>query len=82
MTLILTFVQNFVKLLYLEFTCVEMSYLSVFGLSRSIIYRADELFIFFFRFCISSWSLTLGENFMIIHPVVKGAVLYHLPVKD
>ena len=32
----------------------------------------------FCRFCISPWRLTSGKNFMVIHPVVQGAVL-HLP---
>ena len=42
--LILTIVQKFVKLPYLEVTFLETSYLSVFGLCRPIIYRPDELF--------------------------------------
>ena len=33
-------------------------------------------FKFFCRFCISPWSLTSGKNFMVIHPVVQGAVLH------
>ena len=40
--LILTILQNFVKLSYLEVTFLETSYLSVFGLCRPIIYRPDE----------------------------------------
>ena len=42
--LILTLVQKFVKLPYLEVTFLEVSYLSVFELCRRIIYRPDELF--------------------------------------
>ena len=37
----LTIVQNFVKLPYLEVTFLETSYLSVFELYRPIIYRPD-----------------------------------------
>ena len=44
--LVLTRVQNFVKLPYLELTFLETSYLSVFELCRPIIYRPDDLFYF------------------------------------
>ena len=43
LTLVLTVVQNFVNLPYLELTFLETSYLSVFGLNRPMIYRPDEL---------------------------------------
>ena len=42
--LIVTIVQNFVKLPYLEVTFLETSYFSVLGLCRPIIYRPDDLF--------------------------------------
>ena len=42
--LILTIVQNFVKLPHLEGTFLKTSYLSVFGLCRPIIYRPDDIF--------------------------------------
>ena len=58
--------QNFFKLPYLEVTFLETSYLCVFRLFRPIIYRPDELFHFFCRFCISPWRLTSGKNFMVI----------------
>ena len=47
--LILTIVQNFVKLPHLEGTFLKMSYLRVFGLYRPIIYRPDDLFQIFVR---------------------------------
>ena len=84
LTSILTIVQNFVKLPYLEVTFLETSYLRILGITRSIIYRHDELFQNFCRFCISPWILTSGKNFMVTHPVVQRAVLHphtpHLPV--
>ena len=47
--LILTIVQNFVKLPHLEGTLLKSSNLSVFGLFRPIIYRPDVLFQFFLQ---------------------------------
>ena len=47
--LILTIVQSFVKLPYLEVIFLETSYLSVFGLCIPIIYRPDELFQIFLQ---------------------------------
>ena len=35
-------------------------------------------FKFFCRFCIPSWTLTSGKNFMVIHPVVYWTVLHPL----
>ena len=72
---ILTIVQNLAKLPYLEITFLETSYLSVFGLSRPIVYRPDNYFEFFCRFCISLWCLTSGKKIMVIHPVAKSKQL-------
>ena len=47
--LIVTIVQNFVKLPYLEVTFLETSYLIVLGFCRPIIYRPDDLFQIFLR---------------------------------
>ena len=60
--LILTIVQNYVKLPYLEVTFSETSYLTIFGLSKPIIYRPDEVFQIFCRSCISPWSSTSGKH--------------------
>ena len=83
--LILTIVQNCVKLPHLEVTFLETSYLSVFGLFRPMIYRLDDLFQFFCRFCISSWSLTSGKSFIVIWSVVSEILrgVYHpqMPVR-
>ena len=46
---ILTIVQNFVKLPYLDVAFLETSYLSVLGLCRPIIYRPDDLFQIFLQ---------------------------------
>ena len=66
LTLILTIVQSFVKLPYLEFTFLEMSCLWVFRLCRLLIYRPDELFQNFLQI------------FMVIPLVVQGVVLFPL----
>ena len=42
--LLLTIVQNFVKLPYLEVVFLETSYFSILRLCRPIIYRPDKLF--------------------------------------
>ena len=47
---ILTIVQRFVELPYLEITFLETSYLRIFELCRPIIYRPDELFQKFLQF--------------------------------
>ena len=47
--LIVTIVQNFVNLPYLEVTFLETSYLSVLGLCRPMIYRPDDLFSIFLQ---------------------------------
>ena len=87
--LIVTILQNFVKLPYLEVTFPETSYFSVLGLRRPIIYRPDDLFEFFCRFCISTWRLTSGKNFIVIHPGTTPPppftckpVSKHLPVGE
>ena len=79
LTLIFTIVLNFGKLPYLEVTFLERCYLSILVLYRPIIYRPDDLFHFFCRFCISLCSLAPVKNFMVIHPVVQGAALHPLP---
>ena len=59
LTLILTIVENFVLLPYLEVTFVETSYLSVFGVFRPIIYRPDELFNIIMRILCLPTELTM-----------------------
>ena len=47
--LILTIVQNFVKLPYLKITFLETSYLIVLGLCRPITYKPDDFFQMFLK---------------------------------
>ena len=72
--LMLTIVQNFVKLPHLEVTFLETRYLSVFGLCKPIIYITDELSKILLQTLYLPMILTSSRNAMAIHPVVQGAV--------
>ena len=61
--LIVTIVQNFVKLPYLEVTFLETSYFGVLGLCRPMIYRPDDLFQFFLQILHLPMEIDIWKKF-------------------